>query len=133
MLIPINCAGVLRSVEQIITGHKAAFGRTPKVENRISISALHIVFQFGLIATISAGAASHLLQRQYSVGLLCALNAAVLLYGSAVLIGWDHACKDLFYRPNLRTSDRSGCISLRSSSNYGILRRGTPINSDNGG
>jgi len=95
MLIPINCAGVFRSVQQILTGRKAPFCRTPKVENRTSIPPLHIALQIALFATITAGAATNLFRHKYSVGVLCGVNAAFLLYGSATLIGWHNAYKDL--------------------------------------
>jgi hypothetical protein len=106
MLIPVNCAGVLRSVQQIFTGQKAAFCRTPKVENRISIPLLHLAFQFALFATIVAGAVNNLLQHEYYVSLLCGINAAFLLYGFAALIGFGHAWKDLLQGLQLQTAAR---------------------------
>jgi hypothetical protein len=94
-LIPVNCAGVLRSVQQIFTGKKAAFCRTPKVENRTSIPLLHLAFQVALFATIAAGAANNLVRHEYYVGVLYAINAAFLLYGFGALMGFGQACQDL--------------------------------------
>jgi cellulose synthase (UDP-forming) len=34
LLLPVNLAGVILSLWQILTGRKAAFGRTPKIEGR---------------------------------------------------------------------------------------------------
>src|SRR5262249_36101637 len=34
LLLPVNLAGVLRSLQQGLTGRKAPFGRTPKIEQR---------------------------------------------------------------------------------------------------
>jgi hypothetical protein len=102
MLIPVSSAGVLRSVQQMLTGQKGTFSRTPKVGNWTSMPPLHIVLQFGLLTLITAAAATHLLRHQYS-GFLCAINAAFLLYGSAVLIGWREAYNDLVHA--LRVSD----------------------------
>jgi cellulose synthase (UDP-forming) len=106
MLIPVNCAGVLRSVQQRFTGQKVAFCRTPKVENRTSIPLLHLAFQFALFTTIVAGAVNNLLQHDYYVSLLCGLNAALLLYGFAALIGFGHAWKDLLQGLQLQTAAR---------------------------
>ena len=95
MLIPVNGAGVFRSVQQILTGRKAAFCRTPKVENRTSIPMLHVVLQFALFATIVAAAVNYFLRHDYYVSLLSGINAAFLLYGVAALIGFGHAWNDL--------------------------------------
>jgi cellulose synthase (UDP-forming) len=106
MLIPVNCAGVLRSVQQISTGQKAAFCRTPKVENRTSIPLLHLAFQFALFAMIVAGAANNFLQHEYYVSLLCGINTAFLLYGFAALIGFGPAWNDLLQSLPLQTAAR---------------------------
>ena len=40
--MPVNLAGVLKSLEQAITGEKIPFARTPKVKNRTPASLLYI-------------------------------------------------------------------------------------------
>jgi cellulose synthase/poly-beta-1,6-N-acetylglucosamine synthase-like glycosyltransferase len=104
MLIPVNGAGVFRSVQQIFTGRKAAFGRTPKIENRTTTPPLHLGFQFALFATIIGGVVNSVLLHEYYVSLLCGINAAFLLYGFAALIGFAHAWNDLLRGLQLRTS-----------------------------
>jgi cellulose synthase (UDP-forming) len=41
MLIPVNLAGVYRSVAQMVTGRKSPFARTPKIEGRTAAPASH--------------------------------------------------------------------------------------------
>ena len=42
ILLPVNLAGVLKSLEQAITGKKIPFARTPKVKNRTPVSLLYV-------------------------------------------------------------------------------------------
>lgn len=43
ILLPVNLAGVLKSLEQALTGKKIPFARTPKVKNRTSASLLFVI------------------------------------------------------------------------------------------
>ena len=43
ILLPVNLAGVLKSLEQAITGKKIPFARTPKVKNRTPVSLLYVL------------------------------------------------------------------------------------------
>jgi hypothetical protein len=42
-MLPVNLAGVMKSVEQALTGKKIPFARTPKVKNRTPSSLIYIV------------------------------------------------------------------------------------------
>jgi cellulose synthase (UDP-forming) len=100
MLVPINCAGVLRSVQQIVTGKKAEFARTPKVENRTSVPPLHVIFQFSLMVAIACCGALKLWRHEYYLAVLYGINAVFLVYGLTILLGPIDAFKDLLrHRP----------------------------------
>jgi cellulose synthase/poly-beta-1,6-N-acetylglucosamine synthase-like glycosyltransferase len=43
MLLPVNIAGVIKSIQQSLTGKKIPFARTPKVKNRTLTPALYII------------------------------------------------------------------------------------------
>jgi cellulose synthase/poly-beta-1,6-N-acetylglucosamine synthase-like glycosyltransferase len=43
ILLPVNLAGVLKSVEQMFTGKKIPFARTPKIKNRTASGFLYVV------------------------------------------------------------------------------------------
>jgi cellulose synthase/poly-beta-1,6-N-acetylglucosamine synthase-like glycosyltransferase len=42
LLLPVHLAGILRSLQQAITGRKASFGRTPKVRTRTTVPPLYL-------------------------------------------------------------------------------------------
>lgn len=50
ILLPVNLAGVLKSIEQAITSRKIAFARTPKVRNRTAAPALYVIAPYLIIA-----------------------------------------------------------------------------------
>jgi cellulose synthase (UDP-forming) len=43
ILLPINLAGVLKSMQQALSGKKIPFARTPKVKNRTVVSLLYVI------------------------------------------------------------------------------------------
>jgi len=50
ILLPVNLAGVIKSVEQSLTGKKIPFARTPKVRNRTASPLLYVVAPYGIVA-----------------------------------------------------------------------------------
>ncbi|WP_235833613.1 glycosyltransferase family 2 protein [Aeromicrobium chenweiae] len=49
VLLPVNLAGVLKSVQQAFTGEKIPFARTPKVRNRTAAPALHVMVPYLIV------------------------------------------------------------------------------------
>jgi cellulose synthase/poly-beta-1,6-N-acetylglucosamine synthase-like glycosyltransferase len=50
IMLPVNLAGVLKSIEQAITGKKIPFARTPKIKNRTSASIPYVVAPLLIVA-----------------------------------------------------------------------------------
>jgi cellulose synthase (UDP-forming) len=50
LLLPVNIAGVLKSIEQAITGRKIPFARTPKVRDRTVAPLLYVVAPYVIVA-----------------------------------------------------------------------------------
>ncbi|MGO4384965.1 glycosyltransferase family 2 protein [Specibacter sp. RAF43] len=50
VLLPVNLAGVLKSIQQAFTGDKIPFVRTPKVKNRTAAPALYVVIPYAIVA-----------------------------------------------------------------------------------
>jgi len=50
LLLPVNIAGVLKSIEQAITGRKIPFARTPKVRDRTVAPLLYVVAPYAIVA-----------------------------------------------------------------------------------
>ncbi len=95
LLIPINLAGVCKSIEQAITGKQIPFGRTPKVTGRTAASPLYILASYALCLNWLIGGAFTLTQGHLPLATFAFLNASFLLYGIAVFIGIDESREDL--------------------------------------
>ncbi|MDQ1205538.1 glycosyltransferase family 2 protein [Microbacterium sp. SORGH_AS_0862] len=50
ILLPVNLAGVLKSIEQGLTGRKIPFARTPKVRERTATTLLYVVAPWAIVA-----------------------------------------------------------------------------------
>ncbi|WP_456696490.1 glycosyltransferase family 2 protein [Aeromicrobium sp. P5_D10] len=49
VLLPVNLAGVLKSIQQAFTGEKIPFARTPKVRDRTAAPALHVLVPYLIV------------------------------------------------------------------------------------
>jgi cellulose synthase/poly-beta-1,6-N-acetylglucosamine synthase-like glycosyltransferase len=49
VLLPVNLAGVLKSIQQAFTGEKIPFARTPKVRNRTASPGLYVVVPYLIV------------------------------------------------------------------------------------
>ncbi|MDZ5460073.1 glycosyltransferase family 2 protein [Azohydromonas lata] len=95
MLVPVNAAGVLQSLRQMLLRRKAAFARTPKVGDRTASPAGHVAAQLSLPALALAGALLAAHHGQWLLSGFAAFNALCLAYGLARFIGVGAACADL--------------------------------------
>ena len=95
LLVPVNLAGVYRSLEQIITGRKSAFARTPKIDGRTAAPAAHLLALIALLSTAMISAAMNLWFGSLLFFGFSAINAAFFLYGLLCLIGWRETRADI--------------------------------------
>jgi cellulose synthase (UDP-forming) len=95
LLVPVNLAGVYRSLEQIITGRKSPFARTPKIEGRTAAPASHLLALCALAATAMFSAGTNLWSGNLLFFSFCSINAGFFLYGLLSLIGWREAVIDI--------------------------------------
>jgi len=96
VLLPVNMAGVIKSVEQSITMRKIPFSRTPKVKNRTAAPWLYVVVPW-LIVLFSVLT----FLRDYSVGnwgnaAFAAVNATLGLWAIVSYIGVWHSIVDIW-------------------------------------
>jgi cellulose synthase (UDP-forming) len=109
LLVPVNLAGVYRSLEQMITGRKSPFARTPKIESRTAAPASHLLALCALTATAIFSAGANLWSGNLLFFGFCSINAGFFLYGFLCLIGWREAVVDI-------TAGFAGRISTRVAS-----------------
>jgi len=87
ILLPVNLAGILKSIQQALTTTKTAFARTPKVKNRTSAGLPFVVFPL-LIISFSL----FTLWRDYQAGnwgnaAFAAFNAIAAVWATVAYIG----------------------------------------------
>lgn len=95
LLIPVNLAGVFSSLYQLVTGTKAAFGRTPKLPDRTRVPAVYLVAMLGLAMQWVLRVASDLVAGHELHAALTALNVGFLVYGITAFIGVGATLDDL--------------------------------------
>jgi cellulose synthase (UDP-forming) len=109
LLVPVNLAGVYRSLEQVVTGRKSPFARTPKIEGRTAAPASHLLALCALTGTAIFSAGANLWSGNLLFFGFCSINAGFFLYGFLRLIGWREAIVDI-------TAGFAGRISTRVAS-----------------
>ena len=110
VLIPVNLAGVLSSLYQLVTGTKAPFGRTPKLADRTRVPPAYLIAVLGLGAQWVLRVVNDLLTGHEIHAALTLLNIAMLVYGITAFIGVAAALDDL------RHGARALLSAVRSSS-----------------
>jgi hypothetical protein len=95
LLIPVNLAGVLRSLQQLLTGRKAAFGRTPKIQFRTPVPPIYIAFLLVLVSYLTVFGASDVARGSYTHAGFAFGNAFALIYSIGAFIGWRDSLADL--------------------------------------
>jgi hypothetical protein len=95
LLIPINLAGVFRSLQQAVTGKKAAFGRTPKVQCRTRIPAIHVLLQLLLLIYLAGAFLFDFAKGHYTHAVFAFANCIMLFYGISRFLGWREGFADL--------------------------------------
>ena len=95
MLLPIVAGGVFKSIEQIITGKKIPFGRTPKVPGRTAAPALYSAIAVAMPLAYAAAGMQQLMIHSHSQAVFSFINAAFLSYALVYFIGVQAAFEDM--------------------------------------
>lgn len=94
-LVPINLAGVAKSIQQAITRKKVPFARTPTVSGRTRVPAGYIAAEFLILAYWAMGATFDFADGRWWHAAFGAANIALLGYAVAFFIGLRQAGADL--------------------------------------
>jgi cellulose synthase (UDP-forming) len=95
LLLPIHFSGVLQSLQQVCSGRKSPFGRTPKVEGRTATAPAYIVFQYGLLVAWLLGSTREYLEGRILNAVLALINALFLYYALHTFLKHRNAAEDL--------------------------------------
>lgn len=101
MLIPIYLAGVMKSIQQGITGKKIPFGRTPKGNNRTPIPFLYALVTIGLVSQWYMGSIYDLLNNYWIHSGFAIINASFLMYAITRYMGIDNIINDVNGKLNI--------------------------------
>lgn len=96
MLIPVNLAGVFKSIEQMVTKRKIPFGRTPKVKSRTAASPIFILMEYALFFYWFSLGLVDLFSGDWLDGAFGIMNAAFLIFAILRFVGLKESLQDLF-------------------------------------
>ena len=96
MLLPIITAGVLKQMQQILTGQKVPFARTPKVKDRTGAPAMYYLLELAMISYCIYMAVTHAILEEWSPVIYAMINLIMLLYALVVYIGVRAMAEDLW-------------------------------------
>ena len=95
LLIPVNLAGVVKSLQQGWTGAKIPFGRTPKVGGRTATAPWFIIALGALVINWTVAASLDVHDGLWSHATFAAANMIVLAYAMHRFIGWRECIEDV--------------------------------------
>ncbi len=95
MLFPVISAGVLKQFQQMLTGRKIPFGRTPKVLNRTAAPALYHLAELAIIAYYIVMAVIDYRRGHMQQFEMALVNTAIFVYAVVRLIGLRAMAEDL--------------------------------------
>jgi cellulose synthase (UDP-forming) len=85
VLLPVNLAGVLKSLQQAITGEKIPFVRTPKVKDRTAAPAIYVLVPYLIVGFSLLTLWRDVQQQNWGNAAFAGLNATL-----AVIAIWSH-------------------------------------------
>ncbi len=95
ILLPVNLAGTLKSLQQAASKSKIAFARTPKVDDRTAAPVLFVLAAY-LVAAISFYTLHHdVVVRNWSNGAFALVNGVLTTYAIIAFIGVRNSVVDV--------------------------------------
>ena len=95
ILLPVNLAGTLKSLQQAAAKSKIAFARTPKVKDRTSAPALFVLAAYVIAAFSFFTLANYITKQNWSNGAFAAFNGVLTSYAIIAFIGVRNSIVDV--------------------------------------
>lgn len=96
ILLPVNMAGVFKSLEQALTGKKIPFARTPKVKNRTAAGLLYIIAPLLIIVFSLFTLWRNINQQNWGNATVAGFNAFAATWAILVYIGIPNMIVDFW-------------------------------------
>jgi hypothetical protein len=87
LLMPVNLAGLLKSLCQAVTGQRSVFARTPKVPGRTAAPPVHIILPMVVLASVVLSTLRVIDHGGWAYGAYGILNCVCLGYAILIYIG----------------------------------------------
>jgi cellulose synthase (UDP-forming) len=97
ILLPVNLAGVLKSLQQALTGKKIPFARTPKVKNRTVAPLLYVVTPLLIVGFSILTLWRDMAAENWGNAVFAAFNAFLALWAIAAYIGFGNTLLDIWH------------------------------------
>ena len=95
ILLPVNLAGVLKSLQQAAARSKIPFARTPKVGNRTATPLMYVLAVYLIVFFSLVTMQRDLLAGNWGNAAFAGLNAALTLYAIGAFIGFRNTLTDV--------------------------------------
>lgn len=95
VLLPVNLAGVLKSIQQAFTGEKIPFVRTPKVKDRTAAPGLYVVIPYAIVAFSLLTLARDVMEQNWGNAVFAGLNALLAAGAIRAYIGIKNSMVDM--------------------------------------
>ena len=96
ILLPINLAGVLKSMQQALTGKKIPFARTPKVKNRTATPPLYVIAPLFIVGFSLFTLWRDELAHNWGNAAFAGFNATVAFWAILAYIGLGNTVVDIW-------------------------------------
>ncbi|WP_082500595.1 glycosyltransferase family 2 protein [Agreia sp. Leaf244] len=96
VLLPVNLAGVFKSFQQMITGEKIPFVRTPKVKNRTAAPALYVLTPYIIVLFSLFTLYRDIVLQNWGNALFAAFNAVMAAGAIRAYIGIRNSMVDVW-------------------------------------
>ena len=114
IMLPVNASGVLRSIGQMVTGHKVAFARTPKVRHRSVAPATFVLFSYLIVALSAFALVNDIHHQRWAHAAFSGTNLLIAAPAIIAIIGIRHSIVDvwlgfvnLLYKPVKHVAEKA--------------------------
>jgi cellulose synthase/poly-beta-1,6-N-acetylglucosamine synthase-like glycosyltransferase len=95
LLIPVNLGGVIKSLQQAVSGRKTPFGRTPKVKSRTAAPSLYVLWVVSLFVYCLGNSVVDLAFERWVHAAFAFINGLFFGYAIVALVGLNEFAEDL--------------------------------------
>lgn len=96
ILLPVNLAGVLKSIEQTLTGKKIPFARTPKIKNRTATGLLYVAAPLGIVLFSILTFWRNVFEQNWGNALFAGFNALAAVWAISSYMGIGNFLTDFW-------------------------------------